>query len=236
MSAPSSASDTPPPEPSHARPPTVTAFVGFKRVTSGSLPDVAAAVRAPGDLVVASGEGDLLVFDDDGGRVIDLDLRGPEAQVRARAEALATSLEARPSKSDVASARLQPGRRGPGRPRLGVVGKEVTLLPRHWAWLDAQKGGASATLRRLVEAARRRSDGSERVRRARDAAYRFMAALAGDLPGYEEALRALFRGDAAGFSRETEDWPEDVRAYAAALSADAFADVSACDDASGAGA
>ncbi len=198
-----------------------TAFTGFQRVASGSLPDVAAAVRARMGDGHANTE-QILVFSDGDGRVVDLDLRGSESDVRARARA---STLADPGPGDgpggPAGGRAG-GKRGPGRPRLGVVGKEVTLLPRHWAWLDAQKGGASATLRRLVDAARRESEGSGRIRRARDAAYRFMAAVAGDLPGYEEAIRALFRGDGDRFAREVESWPPDVRRYGTALAAAAL--------------
>ena len=101
--------------------------------------------------------------------------------------------------------------RGRGRPKLGVTAREVTLLPRHWQWLAAQPGGASAALRRLVEEARRSPAAAARERR--DAAYRVMSALAGDLPGYEEALRALYRGQEAGFAALIASWPEDVRTY-----------------------
>lgn len=109
-----------------------------------------------------------------------------------------------------------------GRPRLGVVAREVTLLPRHWDWLNRQPGGASVTLRRLVEDARRRSAGADEVREAQDASYRFMSAIAGDLPGFEEATRALYRRDQARFEGETASWPEDVREHARALAAAAL--------------
>jgi hypothetical protein len=160
------------------------------------------------------------VFDDGTGRPVDVDLRGSEEEVRTRAAAHEGSAGA----ADAGGEGDAPPRpkRGRGRPRLGVVGKEVTLLPRHWAWLDAQQGGASATLRRLIDRARKEAEGQEEVRAARDSAYRFMAALGGDLPGYEEALRALFRGDAETFSRETHDWPPDVRDHAALLATTAF--------------
>jgi len=112
--------------------------------------------------------------------------------------------------------------RGRGRPRLGVVSREVTLLPRHWGWLATQRGGASATLRRLVDEARRGSSRQDRVRRAQDAAYRFMSAVGGDLPGYEEALRALFAGDVERFERHTSDWPADIRDHSRSLAEDAL--------------
>ena len=112
--------------------------------------------------------------------------------------------------------------RGPGRPKLGVVAREVTLLPRHWDWLAAQPGGASVALRRLVEDARRVSASDDRRRAAQEAAYRFMQAMAGDQPGYEDATRALFAGDVARFEERTAAWPEDVREHASLLAADAF--------------
>ena len=114
------------------------------------------------------------------------------------------------------------GPRGPGRPRLGVVAREVTLLPRHWEWLGTQPGGASAALRRLVESARRDGAGKDRVRAAQESAYRFMLAVAGNEPGFEEATRALFAGHAARFGECLAAWPPDVRAHALRVSAAAF--------------
>ena len=101
--------------------------------------------------------------------------------------------------------------RGPGRPKLGVIAREITLLPRHWEWLAQQPGSASVALRRLVEEARRSGEDNDRVRRAQDAAYRFMSAMAGNRPHYEEAIRALFANDAARFRELIAEWPADVR-------------------------
>ena len=112
--------------------------------------------------------------------------------------------------------------RQPGRPKLGVVAREVTLLPRHWDWLNAQPGGASVTLRKLVEEARRATAGEVRVREAREACYRFMSIMAGDAPGYEEALRALYADDRERFESFTEQWPEDVRHHARRLAGAGF--------------
>jgi len=176
-------------------PSTCTLFAGERRLVAGPLSLVAAAaLAAPQD------EGPVLVFDDATGRVVDLDLRGGAADVAAR-YAPAASPRAR------------------GRPRLGVAAREVTLLPRQWEWLAAQPGGASATLRKLVEAARRDVAGrTEAERKARqEAAYQFMAAMAGDLPGYEAALRALFADDRAGVETHTGNWPADVRDQALKL-------------------
>jgi hypothetical protein len=186
-----------------------TAFEGSRLLSAGPLAEVALAVRR------AAGRGTgaaILVFDDATGGVVDLDLRGSDDDVLARL-APAGGATAAPPEPEPAAGR----RRGRGRPRLGVVPREVTLLPRHWEWLAAQPGGASVTLRRLVEEARRAGGEQERSRRARDAGYRFMVAMAGDRPGFEEAARALFAGDRVGFERQIAGWPGDVRDYAVRL-------------------
>ncbi len=163
----------------------------------------------------------IVVFDDQTGEFIDLDYRGTPADVARRVEAMAEAADAR---ADVP--------RGPGRPKLGVVAREVTLLPRHWEWLATQPGGASITLRRLVEHARRASGGKDRVRRSQAAAYRFMSAMAGAEPGFEEAARALFAGSLERFDALVEGWPPDVRDHARRLAVGAFVE-SAGDSVSG---
>ena len=168
---------------------TCTAFAGDRRIASGTPREVVPAVKA----ATEAGE-TVLVFDDIDARPVEFDLRGDLAAVLAR---LTPAPEAE--------------KRGPGRPKLGVTAREVTLLPRHWDWLAGQPGGASVALRKLVEGALREAEGPDRARRAKDAAYRFMTAMAGDLPGYEEATRRLFAGDAEGFCAVTAEWPEDVR-------------------------
>lgn len=179
-----------------------TAFAGSRRLCAGILSDVAAAVK---DAVDADGSVAVLTFDDATGRVIDLDLRGTKAAIIARLA---------PPDSP------PPEPQGRGRPKLGVEGREVTLLPRHWAWLSAQPGGASVTLRKLVESARRSAGTQQHTAAAHEAAYRFMSALAGDYPGYEDAIRLMFAGDRAGFEQQIESWPADVRAYAVRLAFD----------------
>jgi hypothetical protein len=151
-----------------------------------------------------------LVFDNATGRPIDLDLRGSD-------EAVVQRLEDHPALAANPPVRA-------GRPKLGVVAREVTLLPRHWEWLNGQPGGASVALRRLVDEARHASPIADRVRRAREATYRFMTAVAGNEPGYEEATRALFAGDSARFLALIAAWPVDVRLYAGKLSQEAFED------------
>ncbi len=170
-----------------------TAFAGERLLASGSLRDVLLALKAHHD---AGGER-VLVFQDATGRQVDFDLRGTPEEVLARA--------------------APPRRAGPGRPRLGVVSREVSLLPRHWEWLSEQPGGVSGALRRLVDEARRREPDRALARRARDAAGRFMWAMAGDLPGFEEASRALYAGDVDRLRALVRAWPPDVRRHALAL-------------------
>jgi hypothetical protein len=186
-------------------PATCTAFQGERRLASGSRLEVALAVKAA---LERDGHHPILIFDDATGGPIDFDLRGGEAEIEARLAA------------DDRQASLAP--RPPGRPKLGVVAREVTLLPRHWEWLAGQPGGASVTLRKLVEAARGAGGDRDRARRARTAADRFMAAMAGDRPGYEEAARALYAGDEARWRQLVEPWPEDIRAHALRLAHPAF--------------
>jgi hypothetical protein len=187
--------------------PSFTAFDGHRRLASGPLREATLAVKRAVD---AGAAGPLLVFDDATGRVVDVDTRGTEAEVLARLPGEP------PSPADEEPDRgAEPRRRG--RPRLGVVAREVTLLPRHWEWLAAQPGGASVALRRLVEEARRGGAEADRRRRTRDAAYRFMSAMAGDLPGFEEASRALFAGDAERFRALVAAWPEDVGNHVLAM-------------------
>ncbi len=177
---------------------TYTAFRGFSLLARGELPAVALAVKRASE---ADPTQVVLIFEDATGQQIDLDLRGRAEEVIARLD---------PDR--VANAAAPAGPRGRGRPRLGVTAREVTLLPRQWEWLSAQPGGASVTLRRLVDEARRKD--AESGRSARNAAYAFMAAMAGNLPGFEEASRALFADNRERFEALVASWPEDVRAHA----------------------
>ena len=187
-----------------------TAFQGSTRIAAGKLVDVALAVKAAMD---ASPAASFLTFDDATGKVLDLDLRGAEAEIVSRLDQQDEAAD-RPTGVEGEN----PGR-GRGRPRLGVVAREVTLLPRHWDWLALQPGGASPALRRLVDEARREDGGRSRTRAARAAAYAFTSAMAGDRPGFEEATRALFAGDREGFAEHARTWPPDIRTYAEALMA-----------------
>ena len=187
-----------------------TAFLGARQIAAGPLERVALAVKAR--LREARGQS-ALVFDDATGRAIDLDLRGTDDDVVRR-------LAVHPLVDRAAKNQSQP--RGPGRPKLGVVAREVTLLPRHWEWLSLQSGGASVALRKLVDEARRTHGGRDRVRQAQEATSHFMSAMVGNEPGYEEAARALFAGDRARFDALIAAWPADLRAYVARLAEPAF--------------
>lgn len=169
-----------------------TAFDGDRWLASGPLGEVARAVTG------AQNPSAIQVFTDADARPIDLDLRGSPDDVVAR-------LASPPAEAA----------KGRGRPRLGVVAREVTLLPRHWDWLSAQPGGASVALRKLVEAAQK--DPREQARAARETAYRFITAMAGDRAGYEDAVRALFAGDRSAFVAHMSDWPQGIRGHALKL-------------------
>jgi hypothetical protein len=187
---------------------TYTAFAGARRIASGSLPSVAKATKVALD----QGETEpVLILDDETCRVVEVDFRGTPEDVLER---LSGGPDAAPG---------EPEPRGPGRPKLGVVAREVTLLPRHWEWLSAQPGGASVALRKLVEEARRSNESRDRVRQAQEALYRFMSTLVGNEAGFEEASRALFAGDRKLFMALIQLWPKDLRAHAERLSNAAFA-------------
>jgi hypothetical protein len=171
----------------------VIAFEGSNKIAAGDLREVAPEAKKAADA-----GGSVLIFDDETSEVVELDFRGTPEDVLGR---------------------LEPPPRPPGRPKLGVVAREVTLLPRHWEWLNGQPGGASVALRKLVEEARRTHKDKDRIREAREAAYRFIHAMAGNEPGFEEASRALFAGNRERFELMAGGWPPDVRDHAIKLAA-----------------
>jgi hypothetical protein len=185
-----------------APPASYVVFEGERRLGAGSRLDVAVAAQAR--LAVAP-EASVLIFDPEG-RQVDFDLRGGPRDIAQR----------------LGEDSQEPPPRGRGRPKLGVTAREVTLLPRHWEWLAAQPGGASVALRKLVEAARRETEGPDRRRAAREAAYRFAQVTAGDRPGFEDAARALFAGDAETFVARIAAWPSDIVDHLRILAAEAF--------------
>jgi hypothetical protein len=196
-----------------------TAFSGDRLIASGPLQAVALALkRKKADNV--------LIFDDTTGRQIDVDIRGSAKAIverlaqraaNQRAES-ARAGRASPPAGDSLDTNAAVGKsRGRGRPKLGVVAREVTLLPRHWEWLATQPGGASVALRKLVEEARRTQAESDQRRKTQEAAYHFMSAIAGNKPGFEEATRALFANDQQRFREWIAAWPDDVREHALTL-------------------
>lgn len=195
--------ETPSPPSIPSPPSSYTAFDGHRQLASGTLADIAVAVRHAVD---ANAAGPVLIFDDATGRSIDIDTRGSDDDLRQR-----FAPHGQPA-ADAAP-------KGRGRPKLGVVPREVTLLPRHWDWLAAQHGGASVALRKLVDEARQKHAGRDLARRAQERTYHFMSAMAGDLPGFEEASRALFAADGETFGRLIAAWPADIREHLQRLQA-----------------
>jgi hypothetical protein len=183
--------------PSDTPPINLIVFAAFKRIAQGSTADVLAQLRERKD------DTPYLVFDEQTGESLDFDVHN-----RAGIVPHAASTEAHDDAP-----------RGVGRPKLGVVAREVTLLPRHWDWLNRQPGGASVALRRLVQEASRVNADRDAVRASREAAYRFMTAIAGSLPGFEEATRALFAGERNRFEALIDGWPADLRTHLQKLSA-----------------
>jgi uncharacterized protein len=188
------------------------AFEGDRRIAYGGLRDVA---RAAKETLDRDKDASVLVFDGTTSGPVEIDFRGSIGDVLAR---LPDTAAAAAATEDAAVS----APRGPGRPKLGVVAREVTLLPRHWEWLAQQSGGASVALRKLVDEARRTNKDKDRIRQAQEAAYRFIAAMAENKPHYEEVARALFAGDAGRFLASTAAWPADVREHARRLAAAAF--------------
>ena len=192
-----------------------TAFNGHRRIASGPLQTVALVVKQAIESGAAS---PVLIFDDATGHSIDIDTRGSDEEMMARlVRPTATRDRADfpqllPDSVGADTRISEP--RGRGRPKLGVVSREITLLPHHWEWLTAQPGGASVALRKLVEEARRAHAERDRRRSAQERAYHFMSAMAGDMPNFEEAARALFANDQSRMRELVAAWPEDVRDHA----------------------
>lgn len=179
---------------------TYTAFADSKKIASGAVVDVALKVKK---FLKTDSKAQILIFDDSTSAQIEIDLRGTADNITRRLEALLEDKgTTSPSKKS-----------GPGRPKLGVTPKEVTLLPDHWEWLASQPGGASVTLRRLVEDAKKKNHPKDLIRQAQEATYKFMTVMAGDLTQYEEALRALYSKDHNKFEKIVNLWPKDIREH-----------------------
>jgi len=190
-----------------------TAFAGRRIIASGELREVA---RLAQESLHRDPTVPPLIFDARTGEVVEVDLRGSAEQLEQRIAEIEAALP-------VPEVTMQgEAARRPGRPKLGVVAREVTLLPRHWEWLAGQPGGASVALRKLVEEARRANQRQDRLRSAQEAAYRFLSTMAGNEAGFEEATRELFAGRRERFEEQVENWPIDLRDYAKRLAAKAF--------------
>jgi hypothetical protein len=180
---------------------TFTAFAGHKLLVRGDVRSVVLAIKSHTERT--GNASPVLVFEDQSGRQVDFDVSGSEDDVLSR---------------------IAPAPKGPGRPKLGVVSREISLLPRHWEWLERQPHGISAAVRRLIDDARKKSTGAETARLARDAASKVMWAIAGDFPDFEEASRALFAIDRTRFEALIRAWPKDVRSHIREMAAPSFAD------------
>tara|TARA_B100001013_G_scaffold338302_1_gene259147 strand:+ start:260 stop:835 length:576 start_codon:yes stop_codon:yes gene_type:complete len=130
----------------------------------------------------------------DNGKRVDIDWRGDAEEVIKRLPAA-----------------LVPPAEKRGRPKLGVISKEVTLLPEHWEWLSVQRGGASTTLRRLIDSAMSSMTPAQERRIKQDQLYSMMRVFE-DEAGFEAASRALYRLDEAAFSQAIGNWPEALQA------------------------
>lgn len=185
---------------------TYTAFEGHKILAQGNFAQVIVKIKKH---LGKEAHSSILIFSDDTGKTMDFNFQGSEQDVQKRLEVFVDQ----PVSTETS---------GPGRPKLGVVSREVSLLPRHWEWLASQPGGASATLRKLIEAAKKKSEEGQSDKQVQERTYRFMSALAGDLTGYEEALRALYKKDHKNFLAQIQTWPKDVRNYTQTLSESIF--------------
>lgn len=194
-----------------------TAFEGSRCIAAGDLLQVAVKVKEYFKHSTVAG---ILIFQDTSGQLVDVDFRGTTDDVLTRIAPTTGSQEATTCHEPEVGAP-----RGPGRPKLGVVAREITLLPRHWDWLNTQTGGASVALRKLVEEARRVSIGRDRIRLAQEASYRFMSAAINE-ENFEEVARALFAGNRSRFNELVEPWPVDLRDYLKKLADGAFQDTS----------
>jgi uncharacterized protein len=204
-----------------------TAFEGSRCIATGALLDVALVAKSALDAAAQNPlAAAVLIFNDATSEVVELDWRGSLDEFQARLVLLVRLLPAvsglPTQKANTVDNELPTAAKGPGRPKLGVVPREVTLLPRHWEWLANQTGGASVALRKLVEVARKDSELKDRVRLASAVSYKFMSTMAGHEAGFEEASRALFAQDREAFQHITQNWPTDVNAHLQKLNLDVF--------------
>jgi len=180
---------------------TYTAFAADHQIASGDLQSTVLKTKKRID----EGEKEsILIFDDSTGKQVDFDFRGTPEKVLQKLSSHPLFVSTHPSATAPS---------GPGRPKLGIVSREVSLLPRHWDWLEQQPSGISAMLRKLIDNARKSEPDEERARRRRETGGSFMWSMAGNLPGFEEASRALYASDMKKLEKVIQDWPKDIRKY-----------------------
>lgn len=183
---------------------TYTAFDGSKIISQGTLAHIALSLKQK---TREQKTATLLVFSDLTGRQIDIDLSGTDKQVLDRLK--------------VYSPQELQANTGAGRPKLGVMPREISLLPNHWEWLLNQDGGSSAVIRNLIDE-KMKSRSKDKVKSAQETTYKFLSAIAGDLPNFEEAIRFLYRKDKKKFSELISSWPKDIIKYSMMLASDVF--------------
>ncbi len=191
---------------------TYTAFEGSDLLFRGSLHEVVTKIKKR---MGKTSHSEVFLFSDETGKLMDFNFHGTEKDVQKRLEVFSTVPERQGEEESKSLA-------GPGRPKLGVISREVSLLPRHWEWLAAQPSGASATLRKLIEEAKKKSAGGASLKQLQERCYKVMSVLAGDRSGYEEALRALYKKDQESFLMHINDWPKDIRKHIAELAQPVF--------------
>jgi uncharacterized protein len=174
-----------------------TAFEGTTRLYRGTFQEVVLKVK---ERLGRAENSSVLIFSNNTGKTMDFNFQGNMKDTLKRLEKFVSTQEPRPIS-------------GPGRPKLGVISREVSLLPRHWEWLASQPSGASATIRKLIEEAKKKSSTRNSVKHVQECVYRFMSVIVGDMKGYEEALRALYKADRKNFLLHIQDWPTDVRTH-----------------------
>ena len=138
----------------------------------------------------------VLIFDHTDGRQWDFNFQGTLEEVLSRAIVPEDDNCNKP---------------GPGRPRLGIVSREVTLLPRHWDWLEQQPGKASGTLRRLVEDAMKHPSDDFIIRQKQEALGRIISSVGGNLIGFEDFLRILHRKEWNKVEEVIKEWPLGIK-------------------------
>lgn len=185
-----------------------TAFENDQILTQGPLDQVVLKIkRKLGNAAHSS----ILIFSDQSGKIMDFNFSGSEAEVIKRLDIYVSS-------SSPASSEIQ----GPGRPKLGVISREVSLLPRHWEWLAQQSSSVSAILRKMIEEAMKKSSTANETKQSQERTYQFMSVMAGNLSQYEEALRALYQKNQKLFFSLIDKWPTDIKKHVTSLAKDAF--------------